>query len=117
MKPVEKQRKSTLRKKEHEVRLNTHTSYKINFFFHQGCSYCRQSGQHYRVTASHTLKDSKDRVLCPFLRTQVCSLCMADGDIAHVFDDCPLRAFVKLPSRNTENQKVGSNKVYRRLNF
>jgi hypothetical protein len=54
------------------------------------CEYCKKIGKHPMVVKSHTMKDKKDRVLCPTLRLVECIICKADGDNAHVVTDCPV---------------------------
>lgn len=41
------------------------------------------------IYQSHTLKDNKNRVLCPALRILECEICKVDGDDAHEIQDCP----------------------------
>ena len=55
------------------------------------CVFCQSSKQPEQVYRSHILKDTKGRVVCPFLRSYTCPLCGANGDDAHTIKYCPLR--------------------------
>lgn len=81
-------------KDDNEVRTNnklilSHKIY-INILSQLFCEYCKKIGKHPMVVKSHTMKDKKDRVLCPTLRLVECIICKADGDNAHEVTDCPV---------------------------
>lgn len=54
------------------------------------CVFCRNNGAPEDVYASHVLKTSEGRVICPILRAYTCPLCNANGDNAHTIKYCPL---------------------------
>ena len=60
------------------------------------CRFCmRNEPGNWTVYMSHPVRDSKDRVVCPQLRSYVCPNCGATGDRAHTRAYCPLGPPVK----------------------
>lgn len=55
------------------------------------CSFCKSNGETYEFYKSHSLKDSKGKVICPTLRAYKCPICGATGAYAHTQSYCPER--------------------------
>lgn len=53
------------------------------------CVFCRNNGESKKVYASHILKDSQGKTVCPILRAYTCPLCKASGDESHTIKYCP----------------------------
>lgn len=60
------------------------------------CVFCKNNGADEILYKSHTVKDSKGRVLCPKLRAYQCPICGADGDQSHTIKYCPKKPIITM---------------------
>ena len=54
-----------------------------------GCGFCRRNRESANVYLSHRVRDSENKVTCPYLYRYVCSLCGGTGPNAHTRSYCP----------------------------
>ncbi|XP_070492106.1 uncharacterized protein [Chironomus tepperi] len=70
------------------------------------CVFCKNNGVDEILYRSHTVKDSKGRVLCPKLRAYQCPICGADGDQSHTVKYCPKKPIITMEDlKNLEASK------------
>lgn len=60
------------------------------------CVFCKNNGVDEKIYKSHSVKDSKGRVLCPKLRSYQCPICGEDGDNSHTLKYCPQKPIVTM---------------------
>lgn len=60
------------------------------------CVFCENNNEPEAVVKSHSVRDAFGRVLCPKLRTYVCPICKASGDLAHTVKYCPKKPIVTM---------------------
>ena len=57
------------------------------------CRFCFKNGEPKDYYESHHLKTAYGLILCPVLRSFVCSICKATGSFAHTLKYCPYNIF------------------------
>lgn len=72
------------------------------------CVFCKNNGVDEILYKSHTVKDSKGRVLCPKLRAYQCPICGEDGDKSHTIKYCPKKPIVTM--EDLKKLEAGSKK-------
>ncbi|TMW48714.1 hypothetical protein DOY81_006197 [Sarcophaga bullata] len=60
------------------------------------CVFCENNNEAEAVVKSHSVRDTLGRVLCPKLRTYVCPICKASGDLAHTVKYCPKKPIITM---------------------
>ncbi|XP_065361310.1 protein nanos [Calliphora vicina] len=60
------------------------------------CVFCENNNEPVAVVKSHAVRDSLGRVLCPKLRTYICPICKASGDMAHTVKYCPQKPIITM---------------------
>ena len=70
------------------------------------CTHCKKSGQSCHVYESHNVRDTKGRVCCPAILSNVCSKC---NKVGHLPSYCVVT--VSGDTRNTETKDVVSKFV------
>ncbi|XP_037815193.1 protein nanos [Lucilia sericata] len=60
------------------------------------CVFCENNNEPEAVVKSHAVRDSLGRVLCPKLRTYICPICKASGDMAHTVKYCPQKPIITM---------------------
>lgn len=60
------------------------------------CVFCENNNEPEAVVKSHAVRDTQGRVLCPKLRTYICPICKASGDMAHTVKYCPQKPIITM---------------------
>lgn len=90
--------------------INKQAVKKLNKKMEDYCVFCKNNNEEEVVYKSHTVRDSKGRVLCPILRVYKCPICNADGDDAHTSKYCPKKQIItyediaRMDARKTKNK-------------
>ena len=72
------------------------------------CSFCKSNGEDELIYASHSLKNSVNKISCPILMKYTCVECGATGENTHTIKYCP--AMQKKLRKQILDKFVGTNK-------